>query len=125
MKNGYIEIYNNIFPTLLALSAQEQEQGLMFIDPPVPIMSFVYSYPRVNKFWMKSTPSPLDIIFVKNNQITQICYGEPHSTSVIGNNQFSDLVVEFPSGTIDRFNIKIGHHVELFEPSLLELFSNS
>src|ERR1700690_3750800 len=98
MESGYIYISNNIFPTLLAISALEQAKGLMFEKWPPPIMSFIYKRAQINKFWMGSTPSPLDIIFCCNGQVSQICAGEPFSTAVIGDDKPSDLIVEFPFG---------------------------
>jgi len=109
MKNTYVFINNNIFPSLLAESAQEQEQGLMFIEPPAPIMTFAYNTPRVNKFWMKNTKAPLDIIFCCNGKVIDICYGEPFSTKILGPDKSSDLVIEVPSGTAAIADIKIGH----------------
>ena len=61
---------------------------------------------------MKSTPSPLDIIFCKNGKIIKICKGEPNSTKLIGNNCFSDMVIELPYGTVKNCNIDIGDHID-------------
>ena len=111
MKNGYIYIANNIFPSLFAISEQEQLKGLMFEPFPPPIMSFIYSKPKINKFWMYNTESPLDILFCNNGEIQQIHYGEPFSTKIIGENKFSDLVVELPYSTISKLGIKIGNKI--------------
>jgi uncharacterized membrane protein (UPF0127 family) len=121
MESGYIHIYDSVFPTFLAISSEEQSQGLMFQEWPPPVMSFIYAEPRVNKFWMKNTPSPLDIVFCHNGKVTQLCYGEPHSTSVIGGDSFSDLIIELPHGTVDTVGIKIGHAVGLVKPTVNEL----
>jgi uncharacterized membrane protein (UPF0127 family) len=121
MKEGYIYISNNIFPTLLAISEDEQTIGLMGQDWPPPIMSFIYADPKVNRFWMKNTPSPLDIVFCCNGEITQICKGEPFSTSVVGDYRNSDLVIEFPYGTVVTSQIKLGHKVGLVKPDPDEL----
>lgn len=118
MKQGYIYIHNNIFPTLLAISSDEQEKGLMHEEWPPPVMSFVYASPSVNRFWMKNTPSPLDIVFCHNGIVSEICYGQPNSTSIIGGNQLSDLVVELPYGTVEASNIIVGHSVGLVKPTL-------
>ncbi len=120
MKEGFLYVANMIFPTLLALSSEEQERGLMFQKEP-PIMSFVYAHPRINQFWMKNTPAPLDIVFAKNNKISQICKGEPYSLKAIGNHSLSDLVVEFPYGTMEKSGITLGDSLGLFMPSLAEL----
>ena len=121
MKTGIIHISNNLFETLFAISSDEQSQGLMYIDPPVPVMTFVYDKPRINKFWMANTQAPLDIIFCHGGKVSEICYGEPLSTRAIGSNIFSDLVIELPHGTAESSQIKIGHSVGLVKPTPDEL----
>jgi uncharacterized protein len=121
METGYVYIHNNVFPSLLAISEEEQGKGLMGQEWPPPIMSFIYAKPKVNKFWMKNTPSPLDIVFCHQGKVSQICYGEPHSTAVIGDDKFSDLIIELPHGTVDFSEIKIGHAVGLVAPTEDEL----
>jgi uncharacterized membrane protein (UPF0127 family) len=123
MKTGFISINNNVFSTLLALSEEEQSRGLMFIEPPAPNMVFIYNKPGINKFWMKNTPSPLDIIFCYKNKISQIHYGEPYSTQIIGDEDLSDLIVEVPHGTVSKLGIKIGDSIDLFNPSFNDLES--
>lgn len=121
METGYIYISDNIFPTLLAISSQEQARGLMGQNWPPPIMSFIYARPSINRFWMANTPSPLDIVFCHNGKITQICEGEPYSTKVIGNQSLSDLVIEFPYGTVESSGVKINNKVGLVKPTTAEL----
>lgn len=121
MNSGYIYVSDNIFSTLLAISEEEQQRGLMEQVWPPPVMTFVYSSPKVNKFWMKNTPSPLDIVFCSKGQVSQICLGEPYSTSIIGDDRFSDLVIEFPRGTVVSSGIKLGHHVGVVRPTEDEL----
>lgn len=106
-------IGNHKLETMLAITAEEQEVGLMHREWPPPVMSFVYSSPRVNRFWMKKTPSPLDIVFSVNGTITQICRGEPFSTKLIGDYQLSDLVVELPYGTCEKLGVQVGDNVSL------------
>lgn len=121
MKQGFISLNDNIFPTLLAITTEEQAKGLMYQPSPTPIMSFVYSSPQINKFWMHQTPCPLDIIFCSEGKVFQICRGEPNSTQIIGSDNYSDLVVEFPYGTASSIELKIGHEVELIKPTRNEL----
>lgn len=121
MEQGYIYIHNNVFPTLLAISSDEQSKGLMYEEWPPPVMSFVYATPQINKFWMKNTPSPLDIVFCHNGKVSQICQGEPHSTRIVGADKYSDLVIEFPLGTVYSSGIKVGHSVGLVKPTIAEL----
>lgn|SRR5574337_94422 len=120
MEQGYIYIHNNILPTLLAISADEQAKGLMYQEWPPPVMSFVYDSPRVNRFWMKNTPSPLDIVFCHDGKISEICAGEPNTTYVVGS-QLSDLVIELPRGSVDSMGIKVGQPVGLVKPTKDEL----
>jgi uncharacterized membrane protein (UPF0127 family) len=120
MENGYIYLHDSIFPTLLAISEDEQAQGLMGKAWPPPIMSFIYAEPRYNRFWMKNTPSPLDIIFCQGGEIVEICKGEPNSTEIIGSGT-SDLVIELPFGTVTSSNIKLRHKVGLVKPTTEEL----
>lgn len=120
MKQGYIHINDNVFPTLFAISMDEQAQGLMYQEWPPPVMAFVYASPQVNRFWMKNTPSPLDIVFCHNGKVSEICYGEPHSTMIVGS-QLSDLVIELPHGTVDSVKIKVGQAAGLVAPTLDQL----
>lgn len=87
---------------------------------PPPVMSFIYAFPSVNRFWMKNTPSPLDIVFCHKGKVAEICYGKPHSTQVVGT-QMSDLVVELPHGTVDSMELKVGQSVGLVKPTLNDL----
>ena len=121
MEQGYLHIANNIFPTLLAISLEEQSQGLMHQPWPPPIMSFVYARPQINKFWMNKTPSPLDLLFCCDGKVKEICFGEPNSTSMIGGDQLSDLVIELPFGTVASSCIKLGHQVGIIKPTQEEL----
>jgi uncharacterized membrane protein (UPF0127 family) len=121
MKSGIIFIANNLFETLFAISAEEHQRGLMYVDPPVPVMTFIYGAPGVNKFWMANTIAPLDIIFCHGGKVSEICHGEPHSTSIIGGDSESDLVIELPYGTVDAAQIRIGQPVGLVKPTPTEL----
>ena len=84
-------------------------------------MSFIYGAPRQNTFWMKNTPSPLDIVFTCKGKVTQICKGEPYSTNAIGGWEASDLIVELPYGTAKSSGIKVGQSVGLVAPTFDEL----
>ena len=116
MEQGYVYLHENIFPTLLAISSDEQQRGLMHQEWPPPVMAFVYGTPQINRFWMKNTPSPLDIVFCQNGKVAEICFGEPHSTEVIGT-KVSDLVIELPYGTVDSIGLKVGQSAGLIKPT--------
>lgn len=123
MNSSTLNISGNKIPTLLAVSDIEQQTGLMYRTELPPSMSFVYPYPKVNKFWMKSTPCALDIVFCCAGKVTDIYKGEPHSTKALGPDSPTDLVVEFPYGTCQKLGIKPGDPVELPEMESYSLFS--
>ena len=122
MESGYVFIEDNIFPTLLAISEEEQSKGLMHQPWEPPVMTFIYASPKITHFWMKNTPSPLDILFCHKGKVSQICKGEPYSTNLIGDYLPSDLVVELPYGTVKKSNIKLGNSVGLVKPNFEELY---
>ena len=121
MEQGYIYIANVVSPALLAISEAEQQQGLMGQEWPPPVMAFFYPEPKINKFWMHRTQSPLDIVFCHQGKVSQIHAGKPFSTEIIGDNKFSDLIIELPYGTVDQDKIKIGHSAGIVKPSPEEL----
>ncbi len=112
---GKIKISNLEMETIIAESDEDQMAGLMHVPPPAPVMSFVYSSPRINRFWMKNTPAPLDIVFALKGTIVAIHEGEPFSTKLIGDFKPSDLVVELPYGSCEKLGIRIGDPVELIK----------
>lgn len=109
-----VQIGNHYFDTLIALTEYEQARGLMEKSWPPPVMCFPYKKSSIHKFWMKNTPSPLDIIFVKNNKVLDIFKGEPYSLVAVGPEEPSDLVVELPFGTAKKLGIKKGDPVKIF-----------
>lgn len=108
-----ISIKNIEFPTLVAITWEEHQRGLMWKSWPPPVMCFPYKEASVRKFWMKNTLSPLDILFCKANKIIDICHGSPLSTEQIGPEKPSDLVIELPAGTVHAHGIQIGDDVGL------------
>ncbi len=108
-----IIIEKNEFETLVAITEDEHIQGLMYKSWPPPIMTFAFNNLDVRKFWMMNTPSPLDIIFCRNNKVVAICEGKPLSLDLVGPDEPIDMVVEMPRGYADRFNIKINSMVDI------------
>ena len=107
-----IMIDYHVLPTLVAVSQDEQQQGLMYQQWPPPIMTFPFAKKGVHKFWMKNTPCPLDIVFVSNGQIVAIEHGEPMSTQCVGPDKAVDMVVELPAGTCRTLGISAGQPVK-------------
>lgn len=117
MEKGVLLINGESIPTLLALSPEEQRVGLMNKQWPPPTMSFYFKGASYRPFWMANTPSPLDIVFARDNEIVGILPGEPHSTKMVGGELYSDFVAEFPRGTCDSQNISTGDKIFCFPES--------
>lgn len=112
-RKDIIIIGNNKFQTLVAVTSKEHEIGLMFKPWPPPIMSFPYDTASVKKFWMKNTPSPLDIIFCRCGFIIDIQEGKPYDRTLIGPNSPVDLVIEVPYGMAQNYGMRIGDSVQI------------
>lgn len=108
----YLIINNLEIPTLVAISAEDQKNGLMGIKNP-PIMIFIHNKAKNINMWMKDTPAPLDILFCNNNIVTDIKHGVPFSLDKIGSSQLSNMIVEMPKGLSDKLNIKIGSKIKI------------
>lgn len=111
--NDYIKIGNHQFQTLVAVTDQEHQQGLKYYSWPPPIMSFYFKKAELHPFWMKDTPSPLDLIFCCDNKIIDIVAGTPFALHHIGPTDVTDLVVEVPANFSNKAGIKIGQSVHL------------
>lgn len=107
----FIVISDIIFPVKIAISVEEQAQGLMDCMSPT-IMAFPGDR-KIKTFWMKNTPMPLDLLFACNGAIVDKLRGTPFSLESISSPHESDLVIEFPRGILDRFPIKVGDPVDL------------
>jgi uncharacterized membrane protein (UPF0127 family) len=106
--SDYIYLGKHKLPTLLAITANEQEKGLMGFKDPAPVMSFIYTTPRLNRFWMRGCNVPLDIVFCRQGQIVEICRGEPNSTKLLGGAEPSDLVIELPAQSCNQLGVRVG-----------------
>lgn len=109
----FLRYKDHKIPSILAITAAEQEKGLMYVKEAPPAMIFVYSEPRLNRFWMKQTYVPLDIVFCHKGKISQLCSGEPHSTKLIGGMEPSDLVIEMPKGNAAKLGMSIGDEIKM------------
>lgn len=113
MNKGLVTINGNKFVVSLAINQDEQEEGLMYISPPLTSMAFIYTLPQINKFWMKNVKADLDVLFCYKGKIIEIIKANAMSDEVFGENQYSDLVLEFPSSIGDEFDFQIGDDVKM------------
>ncbi|KKN67654.1 hypothetical protein LCGC14_0459130 [marine sediment metagenome] len=108
-----VYIGDHAFDTLVAVTMDEHIQGLMYKSWPPPVMAFPYKLAERRSFWMKNTPSPLDIIFARAGRIVGIFKGEPLTTRCVGPEELSDLVVELPYGIAEKLQISIGDDIRV------------
>lgn len=121
-----IIINKNTFPTLVAVTREEHEKGLMHQPWPPPIMVFPYKSSNIRKFWMKNTCSPLDIVFANQGKVIDIFKGKPYDCTLLGPNVPVDLVAEFPLGFAEKYSFAQNDNIEVMYSlkSLAKMASN-
>ena len=97
----------------------EKESGLMGIKKLDPNygMIFVFDPPEKIKFWMKNTLIPLDVIFIKNDNIIEILQNVLPCTldecPLFGPKEKVDFVIELKSGRSKELGLEIGNKIFL------------
>lgn len=103
------------FTIELAATPAERAQGLMFREsmPADHGMLFDFQTEQRVAFWMKNTPLPLDMLFIKaDGTITQIAADTtPHSEVAIPSKVPVRAVLELNAGTAERLGIGVGAKV--------------
>lgn len=103
----------------VAQTSEQQEIGLMN-RPPLPAdrgMLFPFEPPRPVMFWMKNTPSPLDMVFLLNGEVKAIaadarpCAANPCPT--YGSNDAVNQVIELRSGRAEELGLKVGDRLSI------------
>ena len=96
----------HLFDIWLAQTAEEQEQGLMFVRdlPENRGMLFVSGTPRVFNMWMMNTYIPLDMVFIgKDGRIAKIAERTvPHSLDTISSDVPVAAILELKGGEAAR-----------------------
>ena len=103
----------------VAKTPEQQEIGLMFRTDLAKNrgMIFLFSPPRVTRFWMKNTLIPLDIIFLREGVIQSIsasvppCKRDPCPS--YGPFVEIDQVLELDSGRAKELGLKKGDHLKV------------
>jgi hypothetical protein len=110
-------INGQIIQLEVAETPEQQEMGLMH-RPPLPDdrgMLFPFEPPRPVYFWMKNTPSPLDIVFLLNGEVKAIAVNATPCTSdpcpVYPSNSAVNQVIELRSGRAEELGLKVGDRV--------------
>ena len=94
----------------------ERERGLMY-RPPLEGdrgMLFQFAAAREQSFWMKNTPSSLDIIYIDpRGRIVSIAkHATPNSDAPIPSNGAANGVLELRAGRTDEIGAKPGDQVK-------------
>jgi uncharacterized protein len=104
----------------LADTAEEQRQGLMFRTDLKPDGGMLFApYPAAGtgpqeaSFWMKNTPSPLDIIFIRADRtIARVAENTvPFSEEPVSSGEPVAAVLEVPAGRAAALGIHEGDRV--------------
>ena len=103
-----------------AVTAAEQEKGLMFrtdLKPDGGMLFWPYPAtgggPQVASFWMRNTPTPLDIVFIRpDGTIAHIAENTvPFSENPVGSGEPVDAVLELVGGRTAELGIAEGDKV--------------
>jgi uncharacterized membrane protein (UPF0127 family) len=97
-----------------ALTEKTREIGLMNRKNLAPHDGMVFFFPRVatQKFWMKNTVIPLDILFVDEaGRIVYIAKATPLSEEQVGPDSPIETVIEIAGGRAAKHGIAVGDKV--------------
>ena len=103
------------FKVEVARSGEEQARGLMFRTMLAPDGGMIFPMipPRFASFWMKNTPLPLDIIFIRaDGRIARIAARTvPFSLAPVDSGEVVAAVLEIGGGRAAQLGIKEGDKV--------------
>jgi uncharacterized membrane protein (UPF0127 family) len=118
MPTERITIEGHPFEVWLALTAREQTLGLMHVEAdelvPTPDgairgMLFVFADEQLHAFWMKDTPTPLDIAYLRTDgTIVKIHTMTPFDTSTYPSVEPAQFALEVPAGSFADLGIEEG-----------------
>jgi uncharacterized protein len=103
------------FQVEIAATPEKREVGLMYRRelPPDHGMLFIFPAERINSFWMKNTPIPLDMIFIsrERNIVGIVHETVPFSLEGRSVSVPSQYVLEINGGLSRRYGFKAGDAV--------------
>ena len=103
------------FTVEVAITAQEQAQGLMYRTSMAKMSGMLFEFPREKRtsFWMKNTPLPLDMIFAdQTGQIVNIHENAtPLDETPIFGGQSIKFVLELNAGLVSLLGISTGDYL--------------
>lgn len=112
-----VQIGKHSFAVEIAKTPEEWSRGLMFREKLAPHAGMLFwgKTPRVQRFWMKNTLIPLDIIFIsKDLKIINIAeMTTPHSLDPVFSKKPALHVLEIKGGESKKRGIKAGMSVKV------------
>ena len=105
---------NHAFSVEMAVDEASQQMGLMGRTSLAPDqgMLFPFSYPETASFWMKDTPLPLDLLFIRpDGTIAAILQGQPRDLHPLSAQEPVSAVLEINQGRAKALGIRVGDKV--------------
>ncbi|MHC5933789.1 DUF192 domain-containing protein [Nostoc sp.] len=103
----------------VAQTSEQQEMGLMYRPALPDDRGMLFGFPSAQpvRFWMKNTPVPLDIVFIRNGVVKYIQAGTPPCASepcpTYGPNTPIDKAIELRSGRAAELKLKVGDIIKI------------
>ncbi|CAN5182364.1 DUF192 domain-containing protein [soil metagenome] len=105
------------FMVEIADDEPERQRGLMFRPPLADDRGMLFEFPVEEEqgFWMKNTPSPLDIVYVSGDGhiVSIAAHATPFSEVTLPSYGAAKGVIEFRAGRMEEIGAKAGdvvHH---------------
>jgi uncharacterized membrane protein (UPF0127 family) len=97
-----------------AITPQQKMRGLMHrksLEKDAGML-FVFKKPQIIRMWMKDTIIPLDMVFIRNNQVVSIFQNaQPMDTRTISSHVLADSVLEINAGSVKKYHINVGDKI--------------
>ena len=104
------------FQVEVARTERQQSRGLMYRKPLAPNRGMIFPMrpPRQAAFWMKNTPSPLDIIFIApGGKVLKVAaMTTPYALDAIDSDGAVEAVLEIRGGRAAEIGLLPGDRVE-------------
>ena len=106
----------HVFQIERAITLDQQARGMMFRESmdPASGMLFEFDEPKIATIWMKNTPLPLDIIFVRSNgKILKIEHmAQPYKLRSASSEAIVAAVLELQGGRSKELGIMPGDIIQ-------------
>ena len=106
------EIADNVVERAQGLSGREsmcETCGMLFVFPQA----------QVQNFWMRDMRFPLDIIFIRDDRITEIFADVPVQSNReiprVESREIADQVLELNAGVSGKLGIRVGDEIDLVD----------